>query len=63
MTQDTPLSEWLELMLAEVARKREELELARAEEAARERESPMQAAGARARDAALRVADHREEPP
>jgi hypothetical protein len=31
----TPLSEWLQLMLAEIARKREEAERARAEEAQR----------------------------
>ena len=35
----TALSEWLQLMLAEIARKREELEGARAEEAQRLRES------------------------
>jgi hypothetical protein len=34
------LSEWLQLMLAEIARKREELERARAEAAQRERERP-----------------------
>ena len=34
----TALSEWLQLMLAEIARKREELERARAEEAQRQRE-------------------------
>jgi len=34
-----PLSEWLELMLAEVARKREDLEHARLEQEAREREA------------------------
>jgi hypothetical protein len=33
------LSEWLELMLAEIARKREELENAHAEQAQRELES------------------------
>jgi hypothetical protein len=33
------LSEWLQLMLAEIARKREDLESARAEEAQRLRES------------------------
>jgi hypothetical protein len=33
------MSEWLQLMLAEIARKREELERARAEEAQRLRES------------------------
>ena len=33
------LSEWLELMLAEVARKREELEHAHLEEKTREREA------------------------
>jgi len=32
------LSEWLQLMLAEIARKREELERARSEQARRERE-------------------------
>ena len=35
----TALSEWLQLMLAEIARKREELERARAEEAQRLTES------------------------
>ena len=35
----TAMSEWLQLMLAEIARKREELERARAEEAQRLRES------------------------
>ena len=35
----TALSEWLQLMLAEIARKREELERARAEEALRLTES------------------------
>lgn len=34
------LSEWLQLMLAEIARKREELEQARAEEARRAAEPP-----------------------
>jgi hypothetical protein len=34
----TALSEWLQLMLAEIARKREEAERARAEEAQRARE-------------------------
>jgi septal ring factor EnvC (AmiA/AmiB activator) len=34
----TVLSEWLQLMLAEIARKREEAERARAEEARRVRE-------------------------
>ncbi len=38
MTQSVQLSEWLELMLAEVARKHEELELARAEQRTREQE-------------------------
>ena len=33
------LSEWLQLMLAEIARKREDLERARAEQAQRLRES------------------------
>ena len=33
------LSEWLELMLAEIARKRDDLELARAEEAQRSAET------------------------
>ena len=33
------MSEWLQLMLAEIARKREELERARAEEAQRIKES------------------------
>jgi hypothetical protein len=41
----TALSEWLQLMLAEIARKREDLERARAEEAQRLRER----AGARQR--------------
>ena len=35
----TAMSEWLQLMLAEIARKREELERARAEEAQRLREN------------------------
>ena len=35
----TALSEWLQLMLAEIARKREDLERARAEETQRLRES------------------------
>jgi len=35
----TALSEWLQLMLAEIVRKREDLERARAEEAQRLRES------------------------
>ena len=35
----TALSEWLQLMLAEIARKREDLARARAEEAQRLRES------------------------
>ncbi len=34
----TALSEWLQLMLAEIARKREDLERARSEQARRERE-------------------------
>ena len=34
----TALSEWLQLMLAEIARKREDVERARAEEAQRLRE-------------------------
>ena len=36
----TVLSEWLQLMLAEIARKREEAERARAEEAQRQSELP-----------------------
>lgn len=39
MTQAAQLSEWLELMLAEVARKREELERARTEQQTREHEA------------------------
>jgi hypothetical protein len=35
----TALSEWLQLMLAEIARKREEFESARAEESRRRTES------------------------
>jgi hypothetical protein len=35
----TAMSEWLQLMLAEIARKREELERARAEEAQRVKEN------------------------
>jgi hypothetical protein len=35
----TTMSEWLQLMLAEIARKREEVERARAEEAQRLREN------------------------
>jgi hypothetical protein len=46
------LSEWLQLMLAEIARKRDDLELARAEEAKRATEtqptSPPPAGEARA---------------
>jgi len=38
----TALSEWLQLMLAEIARKREDLERARAEEAQRLREEGAQ---------------------
>jgi hypothetical protein len=38
LIQVAQLSEWLELMLAEVARKREDLERAREEQAARVRE-------------------------
>jgi hypothetical protein len=34
------LSEWLQLMLAEIARKRDDLELARAEDARRATEAP-----------------------
>jgi hypothetical protein len=42
------LSEWLQLMLAEIARKREEGERAQAEQEAREREArAVRAAGAR----------------
>lgn len=41
----TAMSEWLQLMLAEIARKRDELERARAEEAQRIKES--EAAGRR----------------
>ena len=36
----TELSEWLQLMLAEIARKRDDLELARAEDARRATETP-----------------------
>jgi hypothetical protein len=39
VTQVVQLSEWLELMLAEVARKREELEHARTEQQTREHEA------------------------
>ena len=46
----TALSEWLQLMLAEIARKREDLERARAEEAQRLTES--EAARQRAEQAA-----------
>jgi hypothetical protein len=35
----TALSEWLQLMLAEIARKRDDLELARAEDARRATET------------------------
>lgn len=38
------LSEWLQLMLAEIARKREDLEQARAEEAQRTAEKKRQSA-------------------
>jgi hypothetical protein len=34
------LSEWLQLMLAEIARKQDDLDLARAEEARRSTEAP-----------------------
>jgi hypothetical protein len=37
-SEPAPLSQWLTLMLAEIARKREELERARAEEAQRSSE-------------------------
>jgi hypothetical protein len=37
------LTEWLQLMLAEIARKREDLESARAEEARRVAETPSNA--------------------
>lgn len=40
------LSEWLQLMLAEIARKKEDLERARAEEAQRASEKPVSAASA-----------------
>jgi hypothetical protein len=39
-----PLSEWLQLMLAEIARKQEEVERARAETAQRLSERPSQTA-------------------
>ena len=42
----TALSEWLQLMLAEIARKREELERARAEEAQRLTDSEAARQGA-----------------
>jgi len=42
----TALSEWLQLMLAEIARKREDLERARAEEAQRLREEGARQRGA-----------------
>jgi hypothetical protein len=38
------LTEWLQLMLAEIARKKEELERARAEEAQRASEKPVSTA-------------------
>ena len=38
------LSEWLQIMLAEIARKREELERAREEEAKRDEEKAVDAA-------------------
>jgi len=44
-----PLSQWLQLMLAEIARKREELASARAEAARRELEAAPRDAGARDR--------------
>ena len=37
-----PLSEWLQIMLAEIARKRDDVELARAEEAKRAAEVEVQ---------------------
>ena len=46
----TALSEWLQLMLAEIARKREELERARAEEAQRLTDSEAARQGAEVAD-------------
>ncbi len=53
----TALSEWLQLMLAEIARKREDLERAREEESRREAESrrdgePRRSTGAAAKEPA-----------
>ena len=39
----TPLSEWLQIMLGEIARKREDLERAREEQAKRETETSGEA--------------------
>jgi hypothetical protein len=50
------LTQWLQLMLAEIARKREELDSARAEQRARERESGA-APGAGTSDADSRSAE------
>jgi hypothetical protein len=46
----TALSEWLQLMLAEITRKREELERARAEAERREREYVVRKPDAAHRD-------------
>ena len=43
------LTEWLQLMLAEIARKREDLDQARAEEARRSAEAPSSSAASQVR--------------
>ena len=55
------LSEWLELMLAEIARKREELEHARLEQARRERERTGEEPSAHT--ASADAGPHTEPPP
>jgi hypothetical protein len=42
----TPLSEWLQIMLGEIARKREDLERAREEEAKRDTEKVVDSTSA-----------------
>ena len=50
------LTEWLQLMLAEIARKREDLEQARAEEARRAGEVPPSSPPAEARSSSVQEA-------
>ena len=54
-----PLSEWLQLMLGEIQRKREEGERARDEEARRAREQEAQRQAAGPHDPAARAAPRR----